>query len=272
MTHIYIPSHKRHLDVRTLSWMSDEWLSKTTLVVHESEVQNYEFHVKSRYPSIRIVRHSLLGIENIRSFIGLQAKVDHRSYFFMIDDDFKLYRRSGSDTVGLVKQTKTDFDRMMSEWSSLHRDLKIPVTGISARSGNNHFGPCQTNSYDTDTRINGAVGYDTNLFLSVPEQGLRFMEDFGVILWCLTQGHRNAKLMYYAYDQAMTNAPGGCSGQRTHALQSASAHRLAELFPDYVKVVQKENKTGGEFGVRTDVKIFWQKAARAGRAQYPDRS
>ena len=59
-----------------------------------------------------------------------------------------------------------------------------------------------------------------------------------------------------------SNAPGGCSLQRTEQAQSAEARLLAKLHAPFVKVVQKPSWSGK--GHRDDVIIQWKRAYEHG--------
>ena len=256
MSHIYIPSRKRSNDIKTLAYISPKWRERVTFVVHKDERMNYVNKVP------RVITHEHDNMGDIRRFIGEQAMLDGWQNFIMLDDDFRLYRRANEESTSLVKQTHDDFDRMMDLW--LDALNHHPCVGICFRSGNNHYGPVTVAQLELNTRQHGAMGFQTEYYRKIPRFDLKYMEDFAMILWGLANGYTNAKFLYWVYDQNMTGAKGGCSDTRDHAAQEEAAKQLFELFPKYVTLVQKENKTGGAFGQRTDVRIAWAKAAADG--------
>jgi hypothetical protein len=133
--------------------------------------------------------------------------------------------------------------------------------GIGVRGGNNNVGTGDAPLLTENTRTMRALAYRTDDFLSVEHGRVQVMEDFDVNLQLLRRGLKNCCINYWCQDQKMTNAAGGCSGLRTHALHEAAAVRLAELHPGLVALRQKKNKTGGEFG---EVTIQWKRAFNAG--------
>jgi len=132
--------------------------------------------------------------------------------------------------------------------------------GISARQGNQHI----PKPWADCIRVNNAHFFDTAAFRGI---GLKFdvlpvMEDFYVSLSLIHAGYPNRVLYNYCWSQRGSGAKGGCSIYRTAAMQAEAAEKLHELFPDYVRVVEKTSISGGELfsGVRKDVNIAWLKA------------
>jgi hypothetical protein len=132
--------------------------------------------------------------------------------------------------------------------------------GISAREGNNRQGTGGPLAlFEENTRILRVHAFWTEIYNSVEHGRLEFMEDFDVTLQLLEKGYKNANLFYWSQDQRQTQANGGCD-YRTHASHEEAAATLQKLHPQVVTLRQKENKTGGAFGKRTEVTIQWKKA------------
>lgn len=95
---------------------------------------------------------------------------------------------------------------------------------------------------------------------------MELMEDLDVQLQLMKRGHESFQINTLVQEQKGSNEAGGCSAYRTDARQTAAAHKLAELHPDCVTVVQKKQKGNGTmWGDRTDVRISWRTAIRAGK-------
>ena len=119
---------------------------------------------------------------------------------------------------------------------------------------------------DFNTRQLRALAYDRDL---LKREGVKFrvpvMEDFDVQLQLLKLGHECFQYNWLTQEQYGSNADGGCSTYRTDDVQRKAAEQLAKLHPDCVTVVQKKQKGNGTmWGDRTDVKVNWRRAIRAG--------
>lgn len=178
---------------------------------------------------------------------------------FMMDDDIRFYRRKSMDDTHLIGVTRDQVGTMLDE---LQENLmKYAAVGISAREGNNNLdAPLSINS-----RLMRAIGYQTDVFNAMEHNRVDVMEDFDVLLQIVRSGRPIANMTLWAQNQSGTNIAGGCSTWRTHEIHNASAKRLQELHPEFVSLRQKENKTGGDFGKRTEVTISWKKAFERGR-------
>ena len=69
-------------------------------------------------------------------------------------------------------------------------------------------------------------------------------EDFDVNLQLLTRGFKNRISAKYMLTCSETNAEGGCSTWRTLEVHNDAQRKLAELWPDFVKVREKEVTSG----------------------------
>jgi hypothetical protein len=69
-------------------------------------------------------------------------------------------------------------------------------------------------------------------------------EDFDVNLQLLTRGFKNRVSAKYMVTCSATNADGGCSTWRTLEVHNESQRELAKLWPDFVKIREKEVPSG----------------------------
>jgi len=271
---IYVPSKSRYSEdeVRRgpLADFSDQWLERTVLVVPQEEQTAYLDGLgyagfSGKGVTVVSPDSNVRGIAQTRLAIGKAAKFYGEDMFCMVDDDVRFVRRKQEDATSLVPCTKQDVDEM---WAHVHWFLHhYAHVGVSARQGNNNMGVGSRKSlFDENTRTLRVLCYRTEEFLSVEHGRGEVMEDFDVNLQLIRKGHKNANLGWWSQDQKMTNAPGGCSTYRSHEVHERSARRLAELHHPYVQLRQKQNKTGGEFGSRTEVTIFWKKAHGSAQA------
>ncbi len=257
-TLIAIPSYQRVGRVRTHKTISTELLrnNQVHLVVDSSEYKDYCKAYKD-VGGLMVTATRVKGIARTRQWIltTLARKYNVR-YVIMLDDDMWFFKRPNMQQPKLVK-CSADLPIL---WMSKMLNRDYAHVGISARQGNNHV----DQPFVKSTRSMNVYGYDTNV---LNNERIKFgrvpvMEDFDLTLQLLRLGYPNAVAYKYAWNQAdQSNAQGGCSGYRTHELQKSAAHRLAELHPDYVRVVRKKSKWPG-MEDRYDVRIQWRKAIK----------
>ena len=102
--------------------------------------------------------------------------------------------------------------------------------------------------------------------LDIKYNDVELMEDYYMTLSLFARGKPNAVIVDWTWDQrGGSGQKGGCSNYRTPELQEKASYELATKFPDFVKVVEKETKTGWEgMKKRYDVRVQWQRAFKAG--------
>lgn len=262
---IYVPSSGRHhaddVERGPLLQFPEHRLRETFLVVPENQRAAYELALSEFYglESVRVLPCPEVGIAKTRHWIGLHAASEGIDRFCMVDDDVRFVVREAHDTVRLRQAEEIDVARM---WDHVYLKLRdYAHVGVSARQGNNQLGlggPHECAA--VNTRTLRVLCYQTEKFLEVEHGRVAVMEDFDVNLQLLRRGYDNLNIGFWSQDQKMTNAPGGCSEYRDHAAHEAAALRLSELHPGFVMLREKQNKTGGEFGTRTEVTIFWKRA------------
>jgi len=69
-------------------------------------------------------------------------------------------------------------------------------------------------------------------------------EDFDINLQLLTRGFKNRQSAKYMVTCSATNAPGGCSTWRTLEVHNEAQIMLQKLWPDFVKIREKEVTSG----------------------------
>lgn len=184
--------------------------------------------------------------------------------FIMLDDDLKWSRRASLDTTNLVQADALDLATL---FSVLEEQLEhYAHVSVSAREGNNRLGVADPEWGREVCRMMRVLGYQTEEYLRCEHERVKVMEDFDITLQMLSRGLPNWVSSYYAQDQPSTQGAGGCSSWRTKELHEQAAYKLAELWPGVVTTRQKENKTGGDFGRRTEVTIQWKKCYENSRS------
>lgn len=250
---IYIPSMGRaHLikEGTIKVWPED---LKVSFVVPEDEAAVYVDSLE-KIPFAEVLGTDAVGIAETRYKIGCHAKECGAEKFLMLDDDLRFSHRVDPDSTKLTLSEPAQVRGALITVSVYLDDNA--AAGISARQGNNH---CKGEA-SSNTRLIRALGFRTDPFLQCEHGRVDVMEDFDVLLQLLRMGHSNKVSFRYAQDQKGTQTEGGCSSYRSQAVHTASAQKLAELHKGFVRLTLKQNKTGGEFGTRTEVVISWKKA------------
>lgn len=266
MMPIYIPTAGRPDTVatRTLAQIPEHMLGMTWIVCPAKDMDAYTRRLKvQKERGLRFIHEHGPGIAGIRRQIGEHAQETGARKFFMLDDDLKFFRHKADGDFHLEATSESSFTKMVKEVSLYLEDYAH--VSISSREGNNRYGvgPAPLPIYNT--RALRALAFQTKPFLECEHGRVLVMEDFDVQLQLLRKGFPNVVFAYWAHDQQMTNAKGGCSTYRTHEVQEASARKLADLHPGCVTLRQKENKTDrGGFGTRTEVTVYWKKALNMG--------
>lgn len=268
---IYIPSTKRHFNIHfgIARFASDEMKKRMIYVVPVGEGDKYRHSLENNRLPSEVIETPAVGIAATRRWIGEKALERGESKFLAMDDDIWFYTRTTPDPKNAKLEYSTP-QQVNDMLAAVEHSLDVYAhVGISAREGNNRFDQQSDGPYHAvrNTRTLRALAYQTDEFVKCEHGRVEVMEDFDVNLQLLERGLPNCNLAHWAQGQRQTNAPGGCSTYRTHEVQDRSARKLAELHPNFVKLRQKENKSGGEFGHRTEVTIYWQKAYKAGCAR-----
>ena len=247
--HIYIVSRGRHEECPTLESLVKLPPSyKRTLVVHKDETCLYE-------PLAKKYRTGLLSFdyENIgekRLSIGQQAG----DKFVMMDDDLTFFKRKSPTDWHLTRFVEGDAQRMMD---SIDKQLDtFAHVGVSGREGQTRL----PRGFVFNTRYMRVLAYQKQEYLACEHNRVQFMEDFDINLQLLRKGYPSCILTNYAHNQKSTQAKGGCSRTRTKETHALAATKLKELHPDFVTLQEKQNKTGGDFGTRLEVRVKWKRA------------
>lgn len=262
-TRVYIPSRSR-FEIKTHTTLASLPADiQANYVVPTDQLQQYQYMLKSR-PDVKIWCSPDDGIALTRKFIGLHAWRRKLDSFVMLDDDLRFYIRKdfGSPTDWHLRYAEPDEVGRAIEELLNACVIGYGAASISAREGNNrHVG-----EYTENTRLLRVLAFNTKQFMACEHGRVAVMEDFDVLLQLLRLGSPNRCLYWYAQGQSQTQAPGGCSDYRTHKLHEKSATELARLHPDFVRLREKKNRSGGAFGVRKEVTIQWQKAFKSATA------
>ena len=260
---IYIPTRGRTATQTT--WRSiGEWArQRACLVCPESEVK---YHLN--YNRKVLSRGDVTGINNVREFIMDHAIENKHEKIIMLDDDLIFGKRISNHGPSLRKTTEDDMQSLFQRMELLLNEYWH--VGVSPRQMNDKHYP---NVLKHGMRINAVHGLRP---LDIGKLDIRYndvelMEDYYMTLSLFARGKPNAVIVDWTWDQrGGSGQSGGCSNYRTPELQEKASYELATKFPEFVKVVEKETKTGWKgMKKRYDVRVQWQRAFKAG---CPERS
>jgi hypothetical protein len=267
-TKIYIPSFSRvdtvfadNNTVQSLKVLKD----RLTLVVYAHEEFDYIESMPEELVGVEVVVCDIPTPSYSQKYkwIGEFAASRGEEKFVIADDDLCFYVRKNTTAWNLRNAEADDVVRMF-DLIDLNLDTYSSV-GLTGRQGVSHQGAeCVEDEVVENIRIVRIVAFRTEAFLACTHDRIPYMCDFDTQLQILRRGEPTAALKFYADGQKSTQAPGGCSVNRNHDNHNYSAITLAELHPEFVRLRQKNNKTGGAFGTRTEVTIQWKKAYQKG--------
>lgn len=238
--------------------------------VREEEFADYEALLNDigRHQDrlIAIPDGAVSNISTTRNWILDWCSANGHEKVVMVDDDLHfICRNIPGDAVHLRPCELEDYHGLM-KWFDVSLESHAHAA-VSMREGNNRVEG--KGAQVEATRGIRMVGYCVT---TLDLLGVRFRpevdgrEDLDMTLQLLRHGFPNVVTHHWAQGQKVANAPGGLSEYRDVAHSDASARKLAELHPGFVKLRDKVNTSGGEFGVRTETTIYWKKSLGAGVA------
>lgn len=254
---IYIPTRGRLTRQTTFNALPPSLQAQAIFVVDSGKGVGYA----GRYPTAKGVMElpsGLKGIAFIRQYI-----MEHcdEQRLVMLDDDLTLFvKNEERKIVGATPIQVEDMFKELEHW--LHSGFAH--AGITPRFLNWQ----DTADYKDATRMMHVLAYDR---YAVNAAGARFtagvdstfsMDDFHMTLQLLRAGCPNRVSLSNCTSPSASNSTGGASEWRTTATHNASAERLAELHPGFVKVKVKQDWKGMGGGERKDVTVQWQKALK----------
>jgi len=248
---IIIPTLGRCDNQITLSNIPTKFHNIVTLVVQEHE---YDY-MKDKYQSCNVWKlpSGTKGIAVTRKHIGQNWKGKR---IFVMDDDLK-FVTINSELKG-VAMTEAEFSDMLLKIESFMDDGYVHG-GLST-----HNTPPNEKPFSFNTRVYTNVFYSEKFDPNSVDWGENYLlmpEDFYLTLQLLTTGFQNVVFNHCRVNPSATNTKGGCETYRTIENHNRGQEILAEKFPDFVEVYEKEQTTGPWKGlVKKALKIKWKQA------------
>lgn len=214
------------------------------------QAHEWDAHVAA-YPDVRVIALPP-EIRNLRATREWMFNNHGDEKMVLLDDDIDFYIRADPEDWHLTTPSDHQLAQMLEEV-----DVALDTyhhVGISGREGNNRVTEYSVES----TRFMRFLAY--NKIPADVRPRVDGMSDFDVNLQLLRRGLPSLVFYRYAQGHKGTQTPGGCSLTRSHSTHEAECAKMQELHPGLVSPRQKTNKTGGEFGTRTELTIYWKRA------------
>jgi hypothetical protein len=248
---IVIPTLGRVDSQITLDNIPSKFHNIVTLVVQEHE---YDY-MKTKYTNCNVWKlpAGTKGIAKTRKEIAYNWK---GKAIYVMDDDLK-FVTINKELKG-KPMTEDEFTDMLTQVRGFMNN------GYVHGSMSTHTTPPVEKPYSFNTRIWTNVFYSEDFKpeeISFGEEYELMPEDFYVTLQLLTAGYQNVIFNHCRVNPSATNAKGGCETYRTIEKHNRGQEILAEKFPEYVTVYDKEQTTGPWKGMQKKaLKIKWKQA------------
>jgi hypothetical protein len=253
---IIIPTRGRTNQQLTLQSLPRELRQRTTIVCPKKEAVRLSY----LYEDVEIVVQPDPNwtIAKKREWIAQEWMRAGYDKIMMMDDDL-LFATRVSPTERHLRAIKGD--ALIPEFKRIEEKLgpEFPHVGFGQRQGN-HLLPA---GWKSPARMIYALAYYLPIVTKECEFDLvAIREDMCISLQLLLKGYPNAIWPKTVVDQRGYNAPGGASDERTVEISNQEARKLAELFPGYVSVVQRDYKASVR---RLEVAVQWKRALEDGQ-------
>lgn len=175
----------------------------------------------------------------------------------MLDDDLAFFTR---ERLGVMAENRSlrrsTLDDILEMLGAIDTALdSVAHASISARQFNNQR-PDEPAVYGRYFRV---MAYNTTLMPMLVQSSVPMIEDIEMSVQLYKMGCESRIFSRWCHDDTKgTNSEGGCSTYRTQEVQAAAAHKMAEIHAPFVTVIEKNVKSGKDFGHRVDVKIDWK--------------
>lgn len=243
--------------------LPQKWKDQTTFVVQQGEEALHKYMYPER--NLLVLPKVISNLHQTRQYLLDNV---HRGKVVEMDDDIVFSARRTDDPTKFRKMLPVDFDEMFFKLENTGLG-EYCMSGIVAREGANR----RVEDWLVTTRQMRLHAFNADILkgLGVRWDLLRSPgpEDFCMLLQLFTKGQSNIVLNEYCQNQGGSNTSGGVSIYRTLDVHADACEHLAELFPDFVKVVEKTTKGAWGGATRKDVVVQWKRALKAGGGHVP---
>lgn len=251
---IVIPTKGRVHNQLTLNNLPPDLIVETTLVCPREEADG----LRRNHPYTAIVEQpdSGMNISEKRKWIIDTAHKDGIEKILMLDDDLRFAVRR-TDNPGLFRKANdAEIQRAFIEIEHI-LSPEVPHAGFAVRGMGIGNSAKEGGWQISGKRMMYSLGYHIPTVLEHAVFGrLATHEDIDVCLQLLLKGYPNAVNFTFVTDQAF-GKPGGCSEERTIDGNNADVEKLAEMYPEYVSIIEKLYMVSAN---RKECRVKWMKA------------
>jgi len=225
-----IPTLGRLHNQITYNNMPESVQKRTHFVVqsHEADEAIHLFGAES----VRILPPSINRIGPTRQWIWEEYRGTDHAVF---DDDIKVTHRG---TGKYVLSAEEDWKLLESTVDSWHKSDR-PICSLGTT-----WAPPPPDPFSDNGRIMTNWWFSANLTHPLDWTRVPAGEDLDVVLQTLTAGIQNRISYDFLASVGGTNSAGGCSTWRNIDVHNESQRKLAALWPDFVKMSEKDVKSG----------------------------
>lgn len=153
----------------------------------------------------------------------------------VFDDDIKVTHRSNGK---YHLATEAEWELLEKTMDSYHDDDML-ITSLGTT-----WAPPPPDPFSDNGRIMTNWWFSKNLQYPIDWTRVPAGEDLDVVLQTLTNGIQNRISYDFLANVGATNSAGGCSTWRDISVHNKSQELLQSLWPDFVKIKEKEVKSG----------------------------
>jgi hypothetical protein len=257
---IYIPTYLREERQNALNNLPDSIKEMVTLVTHSGRALELR-RATDQHEVIELPAAD--GIADVRQQI-LELSPDPK--ILIIDDQCRFKKRTPE-----MKYEKMSSEDYLELFGLIEKHLDLyAMVGISDRGGNNRL----LEPTKEVARMYSVYGLNRDIIKEAgasfdgmwrKDNEIKLYEDFYLILKLLTSGYPNLLINNFVFETPHGVA-GGNSTFRNNSTQLKCIQALQKEFPDFVKVVRKEDSswtTDGEDTGRFEAQIAWKEAFKS---------
>jgi hypothetical protein len=267
MFRIIIPTRGRTNTQLTISFFPKELREITTVVAPQKEMFKLSKMYFDHQPEYVAQPDPDWTIAEKRAWIFQWAHEQGYDKIFMLDDDLRFSTRISEGDWHLReiagKELMPEFERIRDKLGP-----EFPHVGLGQRQGNQTL---KEVGWKVPGKMCYALGYHVpTVMKECIFNRVALREDMELSLQLLLKGYPNAIWTQTVTDQReygggkKFDKTGGCGIERTVEKSNAEAKKLAELFPGYVSITQREYEASIP---RLEVIVQWQKALQDGLAK-----
>lgn len=284
----FLPTKGRVDHQMTLAALPEFWQRRTIIVCPADEVKAHKKNWSGKGVMVIPQGKDVRGIADARAWVFRHAHAVGLEKIVMLDDDIRFAARKArlARYLGIGACSGAEWETAKAKNPDLGRLVNIAEDDQEGRA---HIGQMMQGletmltkyahagmhgrlmsnqhafQWRANTRIQQIYAYHVPTVMKHCEVGRKIMrDDFDYELQLLEAGFECVVYCWLVGEQGRGfHGKGGQDSSRTLQINNRDAHRLAELHPGFVKVVERNYNRMP----RLETIVYWQKAAKHGQAK-----